>query len=435
MVIKSNIVGSFGVIDIILIMKKQVFLFVITCCFLGCNSNNTQKNTVTKVTVNDETEFFEIDVRSALKISEELVIPYSSFVENIEYVPLQTTSLSLINEGKHGIISDISKKLIIADMNVFDRNTGHFLFKLGTRGQGPEEYTYVVDVEIDDEREEIYVLNAEPSKILTYSFDNKFKYTVGALGSEIFYAMGNGNLLLSRPGSIRNGYYDYCVVNVDSKETVFKHISSLVKKSGDFSKCKGIMKAGSKEEPYFIVTGKNQFWKYNEKWCYYEYLTDSVFVINNRFEPVSRGYLDMDDLKITEEQWKVGFFKQNFFTWVIKSISETTENITIDIFSGNIVQKIFNNYLITYSKSDKKIKSVLNPIYEDDLAQGVAKSFLLKISNENSKYYYISPDEMNAEIEKKGAKSFSTGKAKEFKEIANRMKEDDNNVTCILKLR
>jgi hypothetical protein len=225
------------------------------------------------------------------------------------------------------------------------------------------------------------------------------------------------------------------VVNVDSKETVYKHISSIVKESGDFSKCKGIMKAGSVDEPYFIVTGKNQFWKYNKKWCYYEYLSDSLFVLNNRFEPIPRGYLDMEGLKITEEQWKVGFFKRNFFTWIIKSISETKENITIDLLASNIVQKKFDNYLSTYSKSDKKTKSILNPVFEDDLAKGVAKSFLLKISNENSKYYFISPDEMKDEIGKKGVEAFSTGKAKEFKEIANRLKEDDNNVTCILKLK
>jgi len=77
----------------------------------------------------------------------------------------------------------------------------------------------------------------------------------------------------------------------------------------------------------------------------------------------------------------------------------------------------------------------LNPVFEDDLAKGVAKSFLLKISNENSKYYFISPDEMKDEIGKKGVEAFSTGNAKEFKEIANRLKEDDNNVTCILKLK
>ncbi|MDT3368415.1 MAG: hypothetical protein LIR40_07180, partial [Bacteroidota bacterium] len=175
--------------------------------------------------------------------------------------------------------------------------------------------------------------------------------------------------------------------------------------------------------------------KYNEKWCYYEYLSDSLFVLNNRFEPIPRGYLDMEGLKITEEQWKVGFFKRNFFTWIIKSISETKENITIDLLASNIVQKKFDNYLSTYSKSDKKTKSILNPVFEDDLAKGVAKSFLLKISNENSKYYFISPDEMKDEIGKKGVEAFPTGKAKEFKEIANRLKEDDNNVTCILKLK
>ena len=416
-------------------MKNQILVFTIAGCLLGCSSKSNQTDTAKNVTQNEPVEFYSIDVSSSIKNPEEVVTPFSDFVENIEYVPLQTTSLSLINEGRHGIISDISQKLIIADMNVFDRNTGQFLFKLGTRGQGPEEYTYVVDVEIDDERKEIYVLNAEPSKILTYSFDNKYKYTVSALGSESFHAMGNGNLLLSRSGSIKNSYYDYCVVNVDSKETVYKHISSIVKKAGDFSKCKGIMKAGSVDEPYFIVTGNNQFWKYNEKWCYYEYLSDSLFVLNNRFEPIPRGYLDMEGLKITEEQWKVGFFKRNFFTWIIKSISETKENITIDLLASNIVQKKFDNYLSTYSKSDKKTKSILNPVFEDDLAKGVAKSFLLKISNENSKYYFISPDEMKDEIGKKGVEAFSTGKAKEFKEIANRLKEDDNNVTCILKLK
>lgn len=270
-------------------MKNQILVFIITGSLLGCSSKSNQTDTAKNVTQNEPVEFYSIDVSNSIKNPEEVVTPFSDFVENIEYVPLQTTSLSLINEGRHGIISDISQKLIIADMNVFDRNTGQFLFKLGTRGQGPEEYTYVVDVEIDDERKEIYVLNAEPSKILTYSFDNKYKYTVSALGSESFYAMGNGNLLLSRSGSIKNSYYDYCVVNVDSKETVYKHISSIVKKAGDFSKCKGIMKAGSVDEPYFIVTGKNQFWKYNKKWCYYEYLSDSLFVLNNRFEPVPRG--------------------------------------------------------------------------------------------------------------------------------------------------
>lgn len=80
---------------------------------------------------------------------------------------------------------------------------GNFYSNWGPEDKVLRKSTYVVDVEIDDERKEIYVLNAEPSKILTYSFDNKYKYTVSALGSESFHAMGNGNLLLSRSGSIK----------------------------------------------------------------------------------------------------------------------------------------------------------------------------------------------------------------------------------------
>ena len=56
---------------------------------------------------------------------------------------------------------------------VFD-HTGKFLYKIGTHGQGPEEFVALFDFSINEKDGLIYLFDQPRTKILVFTFDNKF---------------------------------------------------------------------------------------------------------------------------------------------------------------------------------------------------------------------------------------------------------------------
>ena len=106
----------------------------------------------------------------------EHVIGISDFVENIQYVVLETTSDCLLGNIDKMIITD-DGDYVMVDMNkarsiyVFDEN-GNFKRKVGSYGQGPNEYVSLTDVSCY--KDKVYVWDSAGKKILEYKLDNSF---------------------------------------------------------------------------------------------------------------------------------------------------------------------------------------------------------------------------------------------------------------------
>lgn len=104
-------------------------------------------------------------------------IALDSVLETVYYVALETNDSCLIGRiDEMGISND---RIFILDKNqtesiyIFDRQ-GRFLTSIFRKGKGPGEYMQPADITISEVRNEIYLLNEFPSKIIVYNFKGEY---------------------------------------------------------------------------------------------------------------------------------------------------------------------------------------------------------------------------------------------------------------------
>ena len=92
---------------------------------------------------------------------------YDTFVNGIEFIPLETTDSSLIGQVK-GLVVTNDKIFVNSDRReilCFDIN-GKFLFKVGQSGRAPGEYISPFSISVCDKI--VYILCQETGKVLCY---------------------------------------------------------------------------------------------------------------------------------------------------------------------------------------------------------------------------------------------------------------------------
>ncbi|MDR1171892.1 MAG: 6-bladed beta-propeller, partial [Bacteroidales bacterium] len=114
-----------------------------------------------------------IDVHRAINKPPEKQ-PLSSFAKSCKYVPLETNSESVFR----GIRSlYLTGQYIITvtyeSCLVFDRETGKFIRKIGTKGPGPNEYNGIRCAAFDEARQWIYLISNYNGALLCFDTEGK----------------------------------------------------------------------------------------------------------------------------------------------------------------------------------------------------------------------------------------------------------------------
>ena len=143
-----------------LIYIETILLLVMT----GCGSDNASTD-----------GFITVDVtKSSYSPKKELVL--QDFMD-VEYIPLETND-EFIN---HGYVRAVGEKYIIVtnyrndgDIFVYNRK-GKAIRKINRKGQGGEEYTYITNITLDEDNNEIFVNDHFVKKIYVYDLDGNFK--------------------------------------------------------------------------------------------------------------------------------------------------------------------------------------------------------------------------------------------------------------------
>ena len=125
-----------------LIFIETILLLVMT----SCGSDNASTD-----------GFITVDVtQSSYSPKKELVL--QDFMD-VEYIPLETND-EFIN---HGYVRAVGEKYIIVtnyrndgDIFVYNRK-GKAIRKINRKGQGGEEYTYITNITLDEDNNEIFV--------------------------------------------------------------------------------------------------------------------------------------------------------------------------------------------------------------------------------------------------------------------------------------
>lgn len=135
----------------------------------------------------------EIDLTELTRDS----IPYSEFVDSISYIELEANDDCLLAEVHNLVMAD-------SVMAVFDRRTqqvllfgcdGHFVRKIGGRGQGPGEYMVAQNIDMD--RDAGHLLVYDGLAVHRYTVYNEFvgRDSVGR-GTDFAY-LGGGKYLVT----------------------------------------------------------------------------------------------------------------------------------------------------------------------------------------------------------------------------------------------
>jgi len=141
-------------------MKRiDIFLGLFLLVMAGCGGSK------------QSTDFITVDVTKSYP-EKELIL--QDFMD-VEYVALETTD-EFLTQGE---VMDVGKEIILVknqrndgDVFVYDRQ-GKGLRKFNRRGQGPEEYLFVLGIILDEENGEIFV-NDYSKGIMVYDLYGKF---------------------------------------------------------------------------------------------------------------------------------------------------------------------------------------------------------------------------------------------------------------------
>lgn len=150
-------------------------------------------------------------------------------IMDVEYIALETNDTFLCQ----GFVQNVGRDIMLVtnynkdgDIFVFNRE-GKALKKINHLGQGPEEYTFILGITLDEDKNEMFVNDNLSRKILVYdlegNFKRSFKHKEGAMYDKI-YNFDQDNLLCHDGYSSNDG---------EANEQSFMLIS---KSNGDITK-------------------------------------------------------------------------------------------------------------------------------------------------------------------------------------------------------
>jgi len=157
---------------------KRATAILITILFVmaGCGENEQSTD-----------DLITVDVTKSYP-KKELIL---QDILDVEYIPLETNT-EFITQG---LVQAIGKDIILVknrvndgDIFIYDRN-GKGLKKINRRGQGPEEYTYIMMITLDEDNGEMFVNDIR--NILVYDLDGNFKRSFRQKEGTVYEKMYN----------------------------------------------------------------------------------------------------------------------------------------------------------------------------------------------------------------------------------------------------
>ena len=193
-------------------MKKCFYLLLLTWILAACSSQTKEtEDNVLKATLK-ETE-----------------VSLKDLFSRIEVIPLETNDTALMDHvhrirkvnNKYYILNEDYPGFTYINILVYDAE-GNFLHTIGKKGQGPEEYPWLIyDMDIDAEKDLVYMMS--PSGMLyLYRTDGSFVRKMNMPEGLIYHGMQflNSNQLLSWAGGTDIDNDAMCVLDADSAKLI-----------------------------------------------------------------------------------------------------------------------------------------------------------------------------------------------------------------------
>lgn len=240
--------------------KSIIKLLFINLLLISCSNNGPTENKTWKdMPLGDKASLLVFDLNEMPELSTVNLSEIGAIV--IDYIPLQTTSLSAISRINN-IIFGNSYFLIYDYTNVKMFNyDGSFVTRVGTKGRGPTEYMGVADVDINPETESVYIASGE--KFLVYSKNGEFVRTFKNPQKS-----DSKNFRFTEDGILC--YYFNNFGNIVNSYILMDTIGNIIKEFPNRYPWK-------RKAPGVFYQGENLFYKYNNQLFKKEIYCDTIF--------------------------------------------------------------------------------------------------------------------------------------------------------------
>ena len=389
-------------------MKYYYIIFLIVYFILsGCNSQAGRSS-------GEQSEFHAIDFEKSFEAEQQMLI--SEIADTVEYLELNTPEDIIITRIRNIIPFD-DYLLIQARGFVFlFHKNGQFIRPIGTRGQGPEEYTVACDVRLDIINEIIVVLDIE--RILYYDFKGNFirsrKLSAESFGiSDSILWIGNITNVFSKYKAIAFSLND----EMDTVEYIQNHLYGIT----------SISKGGANISAYTsMFYNKNNllYFKGDES-------SDSIWeILGADIKPYAVINMGKYKLPLEFEPWySIEAFEKNVDKyWFVPMIADDDNYI----FLSSVQKRLFKNEkdLFKYIVYDKKKKKGFT--VNDKNCMGITDDILggpplwpRWVSDE----YYINAIEAYELLEKVDSGEYSP--SVQLKGLLSRIGEDSNQLIVL----
>ena len=349
--------------------RKLLILLAVCLCVAACQTDNT-----------DMLKTIPVDVEQDLSVN------LSEIADDIKKVSLELTDESLITAIGKVVYAD--GMLIVNDRGrrvlVFNKE-GRFLRQIGSRGQGPGEYTAIFDIAYDSDKKILYIISS--GNILSYNIDgvfiNEYKSSYNANFDYIFLRDGFLNLFAKRSGGRVGDKYisNVCMFRMDKDfEIADSLIVNTIVHSGGLSSFLFGDYVSHADSKTFVFHPANTIEPFNRDTLYQ--LIDNTLTPSFRLRFSDEGYISADGIKPTSLRsiWRSERYLLAYYTRFIR-MDIPSENV---IFMHDL--KTENSFNIIGGINDDVYnagKVLLRPLHnESDLFYCIVTPKLLDASKE-----------------------------------------------------
>ncbi len=301
-------------------MKISKFILLPVVVAIGCSGGREETN-----------ESIRVDFVNSID-------PLTKAVKSIEFVPLETDGEHLL--GTTIDLTIVEDSYILTDYlngNVFRYSlNGRFVNKIGQRGNGPEEYVHINDVQYRDSV--IYVFSV-PSKIQHFTLDGEMidskilnETDLGTMswatddGILSYYGYGTGKkgrfALLSENSLTEYYPSDEKVLNYTPSAQIFSELKDSVYAVDSYSDIIKVYSNGTMIDGPRFDFGKysipQSFYEYDDSFMAMESLLGRDFAMINRYIcDEDRRFVSFSLQKQTEAYTYCGLYVRNQWCWFL----------------------------------------------------------------------------------------------------------------------
>lgn len=423
-------------------MMRYLYLFVLILIFFSCDGNQRDVKEPTP-------KYSVIDVGSS--VGKGRVVKLSEVASDIKYIPLETDNNSLV--GSYPLAFYENDRIYIRFskiIKVFDKS-GKFLFAFDRHGGGPEEYpaSSLVEIEHGSGNFRVEYQNGSNTIVKTYSREGEFikDYTFPGITRISKTIKINPNLFMSQFSHIDNEEQEYIGFMYDSLCNIDAYIPTPVVLKNYKTEGDQTIKIGNRRIYMSGITIHSYLHSFKNTPRIYTFLADTIYTYNrdSGFVPVyalDYGKYMNDKVSLMDVGPITGKFI-NISPWLYIE----TENFLLlnfilrdfahEPFVGKTIQNVgkmrerrdsyglYNKISGEFTLLNHPIKGI--PGFKDDILKG--PPFIPQyMSEDNYAVNLFHPDELIDYVAKNHV-------SPELSKIASTLKESDNPVVVLVKLK